>query len=49
MFWHVLSSEYHAPRAAGSGNHARKMLVTDGHPTDCTAPLLAHSSAMAGR
>ena len=43
-FWQVDSSEYHAPRDAGSGNHARKTLVTDGHPNDWRKPLKPQSA-----
>jgi len=33
-FWQVESSEYHEPREAGSGNHARKTFVMEGQPND---------------
>ena len=40
---------YHAPLAAGSGNHERKTFVTEGHPTDCTAPFRPHTTTINGK
>ena len=47
-FWQVERSEYHAPRDAGSGNHARKMFEIDGQPNDWTKPLPPQMRTISG-